>query len=66
MPNTKASQPGAVKHFWDRYIQHLANNGVKSAVTRWYVIRAEQYIKAFPDKRLVSHCSKDVVDCLEV
>ncbi|MCG8549192.1 MAG: hypothetical protein MI799_02180 [Desulfobacterales bacterium] len=34
--------------------------GIKNNVIRWYVIRAEQYIKAFSDKRLTDHGPKDV------
>jgi integron integrase len=66
MPNTNASQAGAIKPFWDRYIQYLANHDVKTTVTRWYVVRVEQYIKSLSGKRLVDHCAKDVVDYLEV
>ncbi len=32
---------------------------------RWYVLRAEQYLKAFPDKRLAAHSAKDVIGYLE-
>jgi len=66
MANTNARQTDAIKHFWDRYIQYLANNDVKPTVTRWYVIRAEQYIKALPGKRLANHCAKNVVDYLDL
>jgi len=60
-----ASQTDAIKRFWDRYIQYLANSDVKPSVARWYVIRAEQYIKFLPDKRLGDHCPGDVVGYLE-
>lgn len=66
MSNTNASQPGAIKLFWDRYIRHLTNHNVKPKVTRWYVIRAEGYLKALSGKRLVNHSAKDVTDYLEV
>lgn len=38
--------------FSDKYIQTLLNQNVKASVARWYVIRAEQFLKAFPDKKL--------------
>ncbi len=66
MLKTNARQPDAIKLFWDRYIQHLINNGVKPTVTRWYVIRVEQYLKALAGKRLANHSAKDVIDYLEV
>ncbi len=65
MPNTNASQSDAIKLFWDRYIQHLVKNNVKPTVTRWYVIRVEQYLKALSGKRLANHSAKDVIDYLE-
>ena len=55
----------AIKRFWDRYIQYLTDSDVKLSVARWYVIRAEQYIKFFSEKRLVEHCPEDVVGYLE-
>ena len=41
--------------FWDRYIKLVHNHGVNSPFDRWYVIRAEQYIEAFSDKKLRHH-----------
>jgi len=32
---------------------------------RWHVLRAEEYLKAFPDKRLVEHGAEDVTGYLE-
>ena len=55
----------AIKHFWDRYIQYLASNRLKPNVSRWYVIRAEQYIKSIPGKRLAEHGPDDVVGYLK-
>ena len=65
MSSAKASQTNAVKHFWDRYIHYLIDSDIKSSVARWYVIRAEQYIKFFPDKRLADQSPQDVVCYLE-
>lgn len=38
---------------------------MKPTVTRWYVIRVEQYLKALSGKRLANHSAKDVTDYLE-
>ncbi|NWH06477.1 phage integrase N-terminal SAM-like domain-containing protein [Desulfobacter latus] len=38
---------------------------MKGNVIRWYVIRAEQYIKAFPDRRLAEHGPEQVAAYLE-
>ncbi len=55
----------AACYFWDRFIERLNKHGVKQCNARWYVIRAEQYIKAFPDKRLAEHTVEDVNGYLE-
>ncbi|VAW40774.1 hypothetical protein MNBD_DELTA03-987 [hydrothermal vent metagenome] len=61
--NKKGSK--AIKRFWDQYIQYLAGANVKQAVARWYVIRTEQYIKAFPEKPLIEHTPAEVNSFLE-
>ena len=33
---------------------------------RWYVLRAEHYLKEFPDKRLAAHNTEEVAGYLEV
>lgn len=55
----------AVAHFWDRFIARLLKRGVKASAARWYVIRAERYLKAFPDKRLADHTAEDVPGYLQ-
>ena len=55
----------AIDRFWDKYIKYISDQGVKQSITRWYVIRAEQYIKAFPNKRLAEHKPGDVNDYLK-
>lgn len=54
-----------VERFWDRYIEILYKQGVKSDTTRWYVRRAEQYIRACPDKKLAQHSAEDLSRYLE-
>ena len=56
-----ASKEGdSVSRFWDRYIDSLHKQGIKPPVDRWYVRRSEQYITAFPDKKLATHTLGDV------
>lgn len=52
------------KRFWNNYIKHISKQGVRDSSLRWYVIRAEQYIKAVSDKRLVDHTPDDVLKYL--
>ncbi len=61
----KTSGNDAVRSFWDRYVQHLVKNGVPPKVTRWYVIRVEQYIKAYPGRKLASRGPAEVISFLE-
>lgn len=48
------------QHFWDKYIVTTKCYNIPSNVVRWYVKRAEQYIRTFPDLPLDQHTSKDV------
>jgi predicted phosphoadenosine phosphosulfate sulfurtransferase len=50
----------AASRFWDRYINILAEQGVKENIRRWYVKRVEQYIRYYPDERLRSHSSRHI------
>ena len=65
MKSKNPSPTDAIDRFWDKYIKYIADHGVKQSITRWYVIRAEQYIKAFPNKRLADHKPRDVNDYLK-
>ncbi len=53
-----------VKQFWDKYLNLLAKHGISQKNTRWYVIRAENYIKAHSQKKLSTHSPDDVSDYL--
>ncbi len=64
MKTNNSSLMKAIDQFWDKYIKHISEHGVKQSITRWYLIRAEQYIKAFPNKRLSEHKPKDVNEYL--
>ena len=58
MNRNNSSRSNGIRRFWDRYLAFIARKGViKPSAARWYVIRVEQYIKAFPDKRLATHAT---------
>jgi len=65
MKGANSSSNNVKKRFWDNYIKFIQDKGVKDTVVRWYVIRIEQYIKAFPEKRLAEHGPQDIVNYLE-
>ncbi len=65
MDESLVSSSVNIERFWDRYIELLNKQGVKSSSTRWYVRRAEQHIKAYPDKKLLEHKAVDVSDYLQ-
>jgi len=65
MNGKSSSQTDAVKSFWDNYANFIINQGVKGGQVRWYVIRAEQYIQAFPEKHLAAHGPEEVKTFLE-
>lgn len=46
--------------FWNKYIDLLNKNNILDKSIPWYVKKAERYINAFPDKRLVTHTTDDI------
>jgi len=60
MSSTLSSSTDAVRRFWDRYLELLHQQGIKPPADRWFVIRAEAYIKANPERRLVEHTPADI------
>jgi len=60
MSSALSSSGDAVRRFWDRYLELLRKQGIKPPADRWYVIRAEAYIKANPERRLAEQTSDDV------
>ncbi len=60
MKKTQPNQDDSINRFWDRFLKVLHGQGVKPPNDRWYVVRAEHYIKAFPDKRLANHSKSDL------
>jgi integrase len=65
MKNINSRQNSSAKKFWDNYINFLFKEGVKEKICRWYVIRAEQYIKSLPDKLLANHKHDDVAASIQ-
>ncbi len=65
MPYTKTSNDKNVARFWDRYLEKLRERGVKQASMRWYVVRAEEYIRATEGKKLVAQDAADITRYLE-
>jgi len=65
MSSPRTTANGAVERFWDRFVDRIRKTGVKEPAVRWYVRRAEDYLKAFPGKRLADHTSEDVTGYLE-
>ncbi len=64
MPRNLAFDDEAISRFWDRFLQSVHNQSIGPPLDRWYVIRAEQYVKAFPDRRLVDHSQCDLEEYL--
>jgi len=55
----------SIAHFWVIYIEKSRAYGLKEHVIRWYVIRAEAYIKAHRDIKLKSHSAQLVTAYLQ-
>ena len=49
-----------IERFWDQFIEIVRKNGVRPPFDRWYVIRAEEYIRAYAGRRLQDHDRRDV------
>ena len=54
----------SINEFWSRFLEIINSQGIQAPFDRWYVKRAEEYICAFPNKRLKEHSKKDVTDYL--
>ncbi len=64
MNNTSSTPVDNIKRFWDSYIFLLRKQEIKPSNERWYISRAEQYIKAYPDLRLTQHQPEHVTTYL--
>ena len=65
MDKHSSTSSDPVERFWDRYLELLKKQGIKETAWRWYVMRAEHYINAFPDKKLLQHTAEDITGYLE-
>ncbi len=65
MSSAQTTAASAEARFWERFVERLRRSGVKEHALRWHVRRAEEYLKAFPDKRLREHTRSDVTGYLE-
>ncbi|MCP4408751.1 MAG: integron integrase, partial [Gammaproteobacteria bacterium] len=52
--STPARQAEIAK-FWERYINILHHQGITEPSDRWYLLRAQAYIDAYPEARLKTH-----------
>ena len=55
----------SVARFWEVYSTHARRNRVPSRQIRWYVKRVEQYVKYYPDTKLVQHSDTMLNEYLE-
>ena len=55
----------SIERFWDNYIEKLIQAGVPDKMTRWFVMRAEWYIRSFSEKKLQEHTSEELQKYLE-
>ena len=65
MTHSAATRKSATELFWDRFTKHIIKQGIKEKFRKWYIIRAKQYIEAFPDKRLATHTADEVTGYLK-
>jgi hypothetical protein len=54
------SIPNPFGGLWDQFIKRLLDRGVDPERTRWYVIRAECYLRSAPRDSLALHRAEDV------
>ena len=65
MTRDSSRHSDSIERFWDRFIKNLSKQGLKDSHLRWYVIRAEDYLKTYPEKRLAQHTAFEINGYLE-
>jgi integron integrase len=55
----------SIERFWDKYIEKTKRYEVPPKSVRWYVKRAEEYIKAHSELRLAQHSASHVESYLQ-
>lgn len=62
---TETDRAERERRFWDRYLAILHKQGIRPPFDRWHVVRAEQFLKAFPGRKLADHGPDSVRAYLE-
>lgn len=52
--------------YWDKYLKQVIAQGAKPATARWYVLRAEEYLRTTSHEKIEQHQSSDVLAYLEL
>jgi integron integrase len=65
MQQAKSTPNKRVEIFWDQYLELLNKRGIKPMVSRWYVRRAEAFIKSLGGKKLRELTATEVDRYLE-
>jgi len=60
MSGSNASNELGSKDFWDRFISRLRKEKEKESALRWYVIRAEEYLRENKGIKLCDHSAGDI------
>jgi hypothetical protein len=60
MDTDLSGAPGTDAKFSGGFLEAVRAQGVRAPYDRWYVIRGEQYLKAYPDTSLLMHRPDDV------
>jgi integron integrase len=55
----------SISRFWDNFIEKTKTYDLKPATIRWHVKRAEEYIKAHPERRLAEHTVTEITAYLQ-
>lgn len=55
----------SITRFWDNFVEKTKTYGLKPATVRWHVKRAEEYIKAHPERRLADHTVQEMTAYLQ-
>lgn len=59
-----ATDNGLRESFWTSFLNRLRQQGVKEAAIRWYVVRAEEYLRASGEGDPALHCPDTVIGFL--
>jgi hypothetical protein len=60
MPDTPSTHEEKVRAFWARYAEKVLESCGKLPFDRWHVIRAEDYVAAYPGLQLADQTTVEV------